>query len=266
MTGFEPETELDHAYAAMTREPEDHAASLAYYHRLADAELCVLLESDAEGEVLKPAVFDLAEGRFVLAFDSDERLAGFSDKALPFVALPGRVIVAELAGQGIGVGINLGVSESAFLMPSGAVDWLAEALSAAPREGMALPVTFAPAESAEIAGRLEEKLKGLGQLAHAAWLASAHHADGRTAFAIIFENARPETEAALAKAAGEVIQFSGRDPSGVDVLFLTGDQIGRSGLGQVGARIPISLPTAAGTRPGDPVAPGSDPDRPPKLR
>lgn len=266
MTGFEPETELDHAYAAMTREPEDHAASLAYYHRLADAELCVLLESDAEGEVLKPAVFELAEGRFVLAFDSDERLASFSEKVLPFVALPGRVIVAELAGQGIGVGINLGVAESAFLMPAAAVDWLAEALAAAPREGMALPVTFGLAYNTGIAGRLEEKLKGLGDLAHAAWLASACHADGRTAFAIVFENARAAAEAALAKAAGEVIQFSGHDPAGVDVLFLTRDQVGRSGLGQVGTRISISQPAVAETRARDPVAPGSDPDRPPKLR
>jgi hypothetical protein len=266
MTGFKPETELDHAYEAMMRSPEDQTSQLAYYHRFADAELCLLLESDADGDRLTPAVFELAEGRFVLAFDSDDRLASFSDTPMPFVALPGRVIVAELARQAIGVGVNLGVSESAFLMPAGAVDWLADALAAAPREGMALPVSFAAVSTAGLAGRLEEKLKGLGHLANAVWLAEARHADGRIAMAVVFADARPEAEAALAKTAGEVVQFAGFDPAGVDVLFLNGDQVERSELSRVGQRVVISAPKAVEAIRVAPLAPGSDPDKPPILR
>jgi len=266
MTSIEPETELDRAYVVMMGSPEDQLARLAYYHLFADAELCLLLESDADGDRLTPAVFELAEGRFVLTFDSDERLASFGDTPVPFVALPGRVIVAELAGQAIGVGVNLGVAESAFLMPAEVVSWLAGALAAAPREGMALPVSFVPVSAAGFVGRLEEKLKGLGHLATAVWLAEARHADGRTAMAIVFADARPEVEAALAKTAGEVVQFAGVDPAGVDVMFLTADQIERSGLARVGLRVVVSAPESAVPMHATPAAPGSDPDRPPKLR
>jgi len=199
-------------------------------------------------------------------FDTEERLASFSDQPVPYAALPGRVIAAGLAGQGTGLGINLTVPVAAFVVPADAVDWLAAALSQAPRAGIAMPVAFAAPDSAALAPALERKFAGLGALAAGCWLASARHADGRQAMAVVFEGAQPGTEAAFAKAAGEVVQFAGLDPAEVDVLFLSRAQVTRAGLRQVGRAVTLSAPTVETTELPTRSAPGSDPDRPPKLR
>src|SRR5690606_24860300 len=79
-----------------------------------------------------------------LSFDSEARLASFADAPAPYAALPGRALVQMLAGQGIGLGLNLGVAPSSFLMDAQAVDWLAETLATAPEPMRARPVGLAP--------------------------------------------------------------------------------------------------------------------------
>ena len=127
-------TALDTAHAAMSAAPEDDAARLRFYARLAEAELFVLLEREAEGEVLSPRLFDLADGPVVLVFDREERLAAFTGAPAPYAALPGRVVARMLGGQGIGLGLNLEVAPSALLLPPAAVDWLAGMLGQVPEE------------------------------------------------------------------------------------------------------------------------------------
>ena len=259
-------TDLDRAHAAMTATPEDATARLAYYHRLADTELCLLLQSEPEGGRIDPAVFTLEEGRFVLAFDNEERLASFSDSPVPYAALPGRVIVAALAGQGTGIGLNLGVAPSAFLMAPAALDWLADALARAPVVGSGRPLAYSPPSLPGFGRAMAAKLAGLGALASTAWLAGARHGDGRSGHVLVFEDANPAAETALAKAAGEAILFSGTDPEGIEILFLTAAQIAAEGLMGHAERIEISKPAEAPTARPLPAAPGSDPARPPILR
>ncbi len=62
-------TPLDDAFAAMEAAPQDDAARLRFYERLADSELFLLLKKEAEGEVLDPEVFELTDASFVLVFD-----------------------------------------------------------------------------------------------------------------------------------------------------------------------------------------------------
>ena len=114
---------LDDLHAAMVAGGE--AKGMEFYRALADAELFLLLAAEAAGEVLTPRVFDLAEGKVVLAFDSEERLAGFAEGPWPYAALPGRVIAGQMAGQGLALGLNLGSgAASEVILPREAVDWL----------------------------------------------------------------------------------------------------------------------------------------------
>ncbi|MFN6979952.1 MAG: SseB family protein, partial [Gemmobacter sp.] len=115
---------LDIAHAAMTAAPDDDAARLRYFAALADAELVLMLGAEAEGGQIVPKVFPLTDGPVVLAFDGDDRLAAFAEGPVPYAALPGRVIARQLAGQGVGLGVNLG-GDAAFLVPPAALDWLA---------------------------------------------------------------------------------------------------------------------------------------------
>ncbi|MCB1540541.1 MAG: SseB family protein [Rhodoblastus sp.] len=126
------ETPLDRAHAAMRAAPEDEGLRRRFLERLADTEVSVLLDGDAGQESWRPAVYPVEGGDYVLGFDSDARLAEFSGDAADFAALPGRTLAELLAGQGLGLGLNLGVAPSSMLLPPEMIRWMAEALSLAP--------------------------------------------------------------------------------------------------------------------------------------
>ena len=125
-------TPLDLAHAAMDAAPEDDTARLRFFERLADSEMFVLLSRDPEGETLAPEVFETEEGQFVLVFDREDRLSAFADRAVPYAALSGRMIVQMLDGQGIGLGVNLEVAPSSILIPAEGIGWLAQTLAHEP--------------------------------------------------------------------------------------------------------------------------------------
>lgn len=256
-------TPLDAAYQAMAADEDNR---LQFYERLADGEMFVLLEEEAEGENLSPRVFPLQDGPVVLVFDLEERLAEFAGGIAPYAALPGRVIAQQLAGQGVGLGINLGVAPSAMVLPPEAVDWLATMLQAGPEEVEALPETFhAPKGLPErlVAG-LDAKLARAGGLAGAALLAGVTYRGGRRGHMLAFVDAVEGAQDALARAAAEALAFSGVEAGEMDVAFLAGDDPAMAAMARVALRFDLPEPVRA--EPAAPVAPGSDPAKPPKLR
>ena len=257
-------TLLDAAHAAVSANPEDETARLRFYERLADGELYLLLEREAEGEVLDPRLFELESGPVVLVFDREERLADFAGGvAAPYAALPGRVIAGLLRGQGIGLGVNLGVAPSEMLLPAEALDWLAEALEPAPQEVEAVPESFsAPSVPEAVVAGLDAKLARAGGLAAWAVLAGVRYADGRQGHLLAFVEAAPGAEPALARAVQEALMFSGVEAGAVDVAFLTAAEAGP--LEAVGLRFDLPAPEAPEVA--EIEAPGFDPDRPPRLR
>lgn len=262
------ETILDRAHAAMSAAPEEDALRLTFYERLADAELYLLLESEPAGDQIAPRIFSLEEGRFALVFDSEERLAAFANAPAPYAALPGRVIARELAAGAVGMGLNLGVAPSAFLVPSEALGWLSGTLGHMPDTTEARPVSFAaPTGLPEaVLGALDAKLAGLGGLAAAAFLARTDYSDGRRGHLLGFAGATPGAEPALAKAVSEALIFSGVEAGEIDVAFLPAEDPLLARLARVAIRYDLPLPEPDRTQVLSPAAPGTDPGRPPKLR
>ena len=259
-------TLIDAAHAAMEEAPQDDAARLRFYAQIADGEMFLLLEAEVEGDAVTPRVFDLQDGPVVLIFDTDERLAAFTGAVAPYAALPGRVIAAQLAGQGIGIGLNLGIAPSSFLIAPEAVDWLAATLGHAPSEVQATPVAFhAPGGLPEalIAG-LDAKLARAGGLAAAAMLAGVTYSDGRRGHMLALIAAVPRAQAALARAVAEALTFSGVEAGELDVAFLAADDPALSAIARVA--MPFDLPQPEVQKTAAPTAPGMDPDRPPRLR
>ncbi len=259
-------TFLDDAHAAMTAAPEDDAARLQFYARVADVELLLLLDAEAVGDKLSPRVFPLEEGPVVLAFDTEERLAEFTGATAPYAALPGRVLVRLLAEQHLGIGLNLGVAPSSYLIPAEGIAWLAGTLNAAPEAAEGQPETFqAPRGLPEgVLSALDAKLARAGGLASAAWLAAVTYRDGRRGHLLAFVDAAPAAEAALARAAHEAFVFSGAEAGEIDVAFLSADDVTLPALSRAGLRFDLPAPEV-NERP-NPAPPGSDPDRPPRLR
>lgn len=256
-------TLLDAAHAAVSADPENEALRLRFFERLADGEMVVLLEREAVGESLEPKVFDLEDGPVVLVFDREERLASFTGGIAPYAALPGRVIAGLLRGQGIGMGVNLGVAPSSMLLPPEALDWLAETLESGPEEVDALPQEFLPPSVPEaVITALDGKLARAGGLASAALLAGVVYRDGRRGHLLALLDPSEGAESALARAMNEALVFSGIEAGELDVVFLPGTSPAATAMARVALRFDLPEPEM----PAAPAAPGTDPTRPPKLR
>ena len=259
-------TDLDIAHAKMEAAPDDDAARLHFYEWLADSEIFLLLGEEAADDQITPALFDVEGGQYALIFDREERLSDFVGRAAPYAALPGRALVQMLAGQGVGLGLNLDVAPSAMLIPADAVDWLAQTLSHAPSETEArLTAVAAPRQLPQtVVTGLDRKLAIAAGLARTAYLVAATYDTGAQGHVLAFIDAQPGAEKALASAAGEALTFSGIEAGMMDVLFLAAADPMTERLAKVGLR--FDLPQPAAQPPHIPGAPGMDPAKPPKLR
>ncbi|MDX8350198.1 SseB family protein [Cognatiyoonia sp. IB215446] len=256
-------TDLDNAHAAMEAAPEDDAVRLRFYERLADTQLFMLLDGEPDGDQVKPALFEAEDQRFSLVFDREERLSQFVGRVAPYAGLPGRDLVRMLAGQGIGLALNLDVAPSAMLIPAEAVDWLVATLGNAPDETEArLTEITAPHVPEAVVTGLDRKLAIAGGLARFAYLAAATYEDGGKGHVLVFIDALDGAENALAAAASEALTFSGIEAGVMDVMFARASDPLAAHLARVGLR--FDLPEAV--MPEAPGAPGMDPEKPPKLR
>lgn len=263
MTDPADDTPLDRAVRAMAAAPEDDAARLRFHERLADAELFLLLAEEADGDHIAPQIFDTEEGRFLAAFDREDRLAAFAGGIAPYAALPGRGLAAMLAGQGIGLVLNPG-TDAETLVAAEALDWLVSALAPRPDRTEARPRALHPpaALPAALLSALDAKLALLAGRAEAAWLAEAEHEAGHRTPLLVFVAAAPDSEPALAQAVAEALRFSGLDEATLDVAFLAAGDPLTGALARVGLRYDLPQPPAPAVR----RPPGSDPDAPPILR
>ncbi|WP_292287433.1 SseB family protein [Marivita sp.] len=260
------ETPLDHAHAAMQADAQADAPRLRFYDRLAEAELFVLLAREAEGDQAEPELFDVGDARFVLAFDTEDRLSGFAGRAVPYVAVSGRTIVGMLAGQGIGIALNPEVAPSAILLPSDAVDWLAETVAQGPSEAEARPEEFrAPGALPDaVLEAVDAKLRTAVGLARCGYLAEVLYDTGVRGHLIGFTGTVPGAEDALARAIQEALVFSGLEAAALDVVFLRDSDPVTAQLARVALRFDLPEPDAPARV--ERMAPGSDPEKPPILR
>ncbi|WP_299828586.1 SseB family protein [uncultured Roseobacter sp.] len=260
-------TPLDQAHGAMEAAPGDDAVRLRFYERLAECELFLMLAEEAtEGDQISPELFDVGDARYVLVFDREERLAAFAGKPVPYVALSGRMIAGMLAGQGIGLGVNLEVAPSSILLPDTAIVWLHDTLSNQPREVEAAIVqVHAPKGLPEhFITALDGKLATALGLAQTAYLVGVTYDTGARGHLLGFIGAVPEAEGALARAAGEALTFSGIEAGAIDIGFFRHADPMTPRMDSVGLR--FDLPQLQHPAPQQPGIPGGDPAKPPKLR
>ncbi|PIE13364.1 MAG: hypothetical protein CSA70_05600 [Rhodobacterales bacterium] len=259
------QTPLDMAHAAMEATPENDSARMRFYENLADCELFLLLAEDPQGDNITPEVFDVSDNSFVLAFDKEERLATFVGKPAPYAALSGRALAGMLAGQGIGLGVNLEVAPSSILLPPEAMAWLTDTLAPGPEETMAraLEIRAPGGVSEALLGALQTKLAQAAGLAKGGYLVEITYEDGAEGLFLGVVDAAPRVHEPLARSVNEALVFSGEDTR-LDVGFfdLADQEVIR--LEKVGLWYEIPQPVAPqeAVRP----APGSDPAKPPILK
>lgn len=257
-------TPLDSAHAAMAAAPEDDAARLTFYERLADCELFLLLEEEAEGETISPRIFSLAEGEFALAFDRETRLADFAKGPAAYAALSGRVLISMLEGQDIGLAVNFDVAPSSTMVPASALSWLQDTLGHEPDAIEARPVELRPPSDIpeSLLMGLDTKLSSATGLARCVYLVKVVYDTGAEGDMLAFIDARAGAEGALANAVNEALTFSGVEGAVLDVAFFGRNDAIAVQLAKTGLR--FDLPKAPKSV--EPKPPGRDPKVPPKLK
>ena len=262
----EANTPLDRAHAAMEAAPDDDAARLRFYDRLAEAELFLLLDHPPDGDRIEPTIFDAGAARYALAFDLEDRLADFADAGAAYAALSGRRLAAMLADAGLGLALNPDVAPSAMLLGADAMAWLAATLAEGPARatGRARELTAPGGLPDALLSALDAKLATMTGRAAGAYLAGVTWDTGARGHLLAFVDAVPGAEDALARAVHEALAFSGLEAGSIDVMFLRAADGVSARLARVGLR--FDLPAPADPVIPAPKAPGSDPDRPPRLR
>ncbi len=263
-------TPLDAAHAAMEAAPEADALRLRFFERLADGEMFLLLEAEAEGENLTPQVFDLEEraGRAGLRPRGASGRLHRCTRALCCAAGAGDGRAAGRAGDRAGGEPRGGAVLDAAAGQKRSTGW-PKRLRHGPSRGEAQPEELGPPGGLPEAllSALDGEARAGGGLAAAACLAGVTYAGGRRGHMLAFVDVAEGAEGALARAAGEALTFSGVEAGEMDVTFIAGSD---PAVGSSVARVGPALRSGCRPRPEDArtqrKAPGSDPDRPPILR
>lgn len=259
------ETPLDEAHAAMEAAPDDDNLRLAFYDRLAHAELLLLLKSDPEGDSIDPEDITIEGAPCLLVFDTEERLAEHAGETASYAGLSGRALTGMLTGQGVGLALNLGVAPSSHVLPPEAVDWLARTLGNAPEEVEAAPRAFHPPSMPEqVVAALDHRLATAAGLARAAFLTGVTYDDGTRGHMLVVAGAVEGTEDALVGTVNEALTFTDAGEVSLDVGFLDTEDPMITAVASKALR--FDIPERSEPQPFEPKAPGTDPTKPPKLK
>lgn len=255
----------------------DDATRARILQKLADTELFVALEAEPTGDQAQMRQFQLPAGPVVLACDLDEGLSGFLDGPSPYAAMPGRVLAAILAGQGVGVLVNPDRASQILLTPD-MLHWLVEGLSSALPDRAASPAPARlspplPLMIATLAEPLAERLASLQGHVMSMALVAADWPDGRSGHLLSLSGVAPDDRPAVAKSLAEMLAFLPPLAGGLDIGFDLPDlpdaaftlTAGAGGCG-CGGDHAGDCGDAAAAKPRQPRAPGMDPQRPPILR
>ncbi len=263
-------TKLDAVFVSAMSAKEESAMA-AFYDALAATMLYMPIEGDPESEDVSPMALELEGGPTVLVFDTEERLAEFVEKPTGYAAAPGRTVIEMAARAGAQIGVNLGPSPSATLLPVEVVAWIAEALTT-PVEirDLSQVLLSAPVSpEAALLQALAERLAEFSDVVAEAWLVSAETSEGPAGMALILSpQAGVATEdgglaEALAEGIARAVQFATPGERPPDLALV---EEGAKPL-EVARRVGIGLHAVVeASAPAEPQAPGSDPAKPPKLR
>ena len=251
-------TPLDQDHARMMSAPEDETLRRAYFARLAATDLLLLLDDPAK-ETIRPRTVTVEGEEVALAFDTALRLASFGGQSSDFVSLPGRDLAAMLAGASLGLGLNLGGEGAAMHLSSADLGWIAEQVPPLETDDVATARIGPPARASEtLLQTLDARLATMGGLARAAHLVSVEEGEGAARLLLVVEGTPPPFRAQVAGHVAEALRIAAIDLP-LDVSF--GEPGAPILLAAIRHGFRFDLPT-----PDRPKAPGSDPDKPPRLQ
>ena len=247
-------TRIDEAFAVMNLSDSD-AGRLRYYETILESELFLLLNAELNDDVATPRIFNIEEGDFACAFDTELRLAEFAGGEAQFIEVSGRNLSTLLNEGELGLAINFG-APSENVLPSDVISWMSAQKSEA-EEVNARPEEIRPPSLPEdVVCVLDRKLAGLVGFANHAYLADALYDTGAQMSLLAFIDVVAGSEEAMANTISEALHFSGFEAVSIDVMFLDASDPIAAVFAKHGLR--FDLPRVEPTG-------GTDSSQPPKL-
>ena len=252
---------MDKTYAHMLASPESDTAGLRFYEAFCDTNLSVLVNAD-----LSMQVFETSQGKIILAFDTEERVAEFVDQPTEFIKMPGRELVTQLRGTDTGIGLNLNVAPTSQILTPEILAWISELLSVDSTLLVDQVAGFSAdcQLSAEDRTALTDRLANFAGRVEAAYLCGVTYTDGAMADALFIVDCDPTIEADLFTAMIETQKFAKEDVADLAIKFISSSSPALLEIRRHGDE--LHLPKPIVTPAFQPTAPGMDPDKPPKLR
>jgi len=165
------ETPLDLAFERARNDPEETAG---FYDALFAATIFLPIDrafdddgnqSEASASAIEPIFYDVEGEPTLLIFDTEERLAIWTEEPIDYVGLTGRQLF-EMFDGGQQVALNINVAPSSVIISVETVTWLHErAVETGNSDevvaGTALEVTAPPALDTEVVARIAARIAGL---------------------------------------------------------------------------------------------------------
>ncbi len=249
------ETPLDLAFERARNDPEETAG---FYDALFAATVFLPIdrafdddgnESEAAASAIEPIFYEVEEKATVLIFDTEERLATWTDEPIDYVGLTGRQLFEMFDGEQQ-VALNIGVAPSSVVIPTEMVTWLHDrAVEAGESDeipaGTALEVTAPPALDPEIVARIAARIAGLRKEVDEAVFfslgtdAAQDEAERRVVLGVAASQAGLRDAEAVAEALAETARgaFDGSRP--VEVALLSASSPLMEKARKVGLNLPV---------------------------
>lgn len=250
-------TLLDEAWAQASAPGAGDAEMARYYEVFAAAELFLAIEPETlESDAPQPLLFSLETGETALLFDREDRLADFFGAETAYLSLSGRAALSMFAGGGVQLGVNLGDSPSATILPAEAVSWAVAIIEdeARAEEGGALTLTKPVSADEALLRRIDARLAGMAGIVTEAWLCGDD--EGGLVLCLRLSVASAETRVVAALA--ETSRFAGGDSPAFAIAVVEEGERALLAARRLGLGFTIEAPEHRVEK-----IPGADP---PKLR
>lgn len=165
------ETPLDLAFERARVDPEETAS---FYEALFAATVFMPIdgafdedgnESESEARSISPILYEVEDVATLMIFDTEDRLARWTDEPIDYVGLTGQQFFAMFEGDQQ-VALNIGVAPSSVIIPINTVGWLhqraiEEVESEVVGAGSAVEVAPPPELTTEAVARITARIAGL---------------------------------------------------------------------------------------------------------
>ena len=229
---------------------------LRFFEHFASAEIFVPLDGE-DTATITPQTYETSDGDLAVGFTTEGALADFTGGGA-YASLPGRVLASLLSDQD--AGLVLDPDTAPQLLTTQDLRWLTETLNQRPKSHELSTGLIHSAESVpkDLPSLLQKRL--VPDLMEAVAIAAIDTGTGKQPIVAVI-GAPDDTQSQLMQSLQEALIFSDAGDNWA-IAFVAAGSLKASQFLQAGV---VLKPKAPPTR-AQPVAPGSDPDKPPILR